>query len=311
MEEAREATPRIQRFRGVDRTFVAIVAGVFLFNYGLASALASRAKTWTDDWALTEEVIARGRIATWLPMPPKPEKQAPSKEGVGTGIAAAATTRGAPGPKKSSASLERMVKTVGLTSLIGSEGIGNGLKIGNDLWGGHEATSLEKAMREASSQGVEVRLDGGGEHRGTDTGTATSIGEVKTEGGAGDGAKKLSDRGPAGPRPRVTFDDDDDPPTATPGCDRAAIAKVVKRGLTALQACYERETKKLPTLAGKLVVRFTIGGDGHVNDVEFDEDTLGSAALRRCIDRSFRLWSFPSSPGECVASHPFLFAPVP
>lgn len=313
MAEPFENTPRVERFRGVDRTFLAIVAGVFLFNFGLASAVASRAKTWSDDWALMEEVIASGRIASFLPAPPaKPEKKGSVKQAdVGASVASTGSSRGTGGPKKPSASLDRLVKTVGLTSLIGSRGVGDGTDLVDELWGGHEATSLEKAMQDARAQGREVRLDGGGERRGPATGEARSIGEIETGGGAGEGAKKLADRGPARPRPSVTFEQEEDDPVPTPGCDRAAVAKAIKRNLTALQYCYEYETKKIQTLHGKVVVRFTVEPNGRASEVEIDEDSVGSPGLRRCIERTVRGWAFPAAQASCEYSHPFVFTPAP
>ncbi|HEY3448359.1 MAG TPA: AgmX/PglI C-terminal domain-containing protein [Myxococcales bacterium] len=309
MAEAEETTPRIQRFRAVDRTFVAIVAAVFLFNFGLASAIASRAKTWTDDWALVEE-LTTGRVTSGPLLPLRKKGKPTAKaEGEGVRVAVAGPARGNGGRPKPE--LDRLVKSSALLKIIGSEGLGDGWKLENRLWDGHEAASLEKAMQEARGSGVALRLDGGGEHRGGSTGETKSIGDLRTEGGPGEGSKQLADRGPTRPKPRVTFEEEEDPTPAGPGCDRAAIAKVVKRGLGALQACYEYETKKVPTLNGKIVVRFAIGEAGGVTEVEIDEDSVGSPGLRRCLERTLRRWLFPPVPGECVVSHPIVFAPIP
>jgi hypothetical protein len=46
--------------------------------------------------------------------------------------------------------------------------------------------------------------------------------------------------------------------------DRAQIDEVVKRHLSAIRYCYQRELQREPELAGKVVAKFTIGGDGSV-----------------------------------------------
>jgi hypothetical protein len=79
--------------------------------------------------------------------------------------------------------------------------------------------------------------------------------------------------------------------------------------LKAVKSCYERELKRNPSLKGKLVVRFLIGENGRVSEIEFEEDTLGNSAVATCIRSNIRLWVFPIKDSECPVSYPIVFMP--
>ncbi len=94
--------------------------------------------------------------------------------------------------------------------------------------------------------------------------------------------------------------------------DRAAIDAVVKRRLNQIRYCYERELQREPTLAGKLVVQFTIAKDGSVAVAQVGDSDLGSPTVEQCVVGRFLGMQFPESPsGVVVVTYPFRFAPDP
>jgi hypothetical protein len=81
--------------------------------------------------------------------------------------------------------------------------------------------------------------------------------------------------------------------------------------IRALKACYDRELKRAPTLAGKLILAFAIDGRGRVSTVSFAQDSLNSRAIEQCIRERAEAWRFPEPPdGRDVAiEFPLIFAP--
>jgi hypothetical protein len=78
-----------------------------------------------------------------------------------------------------------------------------------------------------------------------------------------------------------------------------------------MQSCYERELKRDPSLKGKIVVRFVIGISGRVDEVEIDENTMGSDEVANCIGTTIKVWTTPFKPeSEVPVYYPFIFTPA-
>jgi hypothetical protein len=94
--------------------------------------------------------------------------------------------------------------------------------------------------------------------------------------------------------------------------DRSLIDAVVKRNMSQIKYCYQRELAKSPSLAGKVTVKFTIAGDGSVSSAITKSSTLGSPAVESCINGRFLRMSFPEPMGNglVIVSYPFLFSPA-
>lgn len=92
--------------------------------------------------------------------------------------------------------------------------------------------------------------------------------------------------------------------------DKTAISGVVQRRLGAIKSCYERELKANPTLAGKIVVQFTIQESGRVGDVKVVSDSTSAPNVGKCIVTQISHFRFPSPEGGSVtASYPFVLQP--
>lgn len=93
--------------------------------------------------------------------------------------------------------------------------------------------------------------------------------------------------------------------------DRALIDEVIKRKMSQIRYCYTRELQKDPTLAGKIVIGFTIARDGSVSTASPKSTTVNNGAVEGCIVQRFRQMQFPEPKGGgiVVVSYPFLFSP--
>ena len=91
----------------------------------------------------------------------------------------------------------------------------------------------------------------------------------------------------------------------------AEIASVVKRRTGAVKACYERQLKRNPKLAGAVKIQFTIEQSGRVERASVLENTTGDAELGTCISGQIRSWRFRQPDGGSVTvAYPFVFAPA-
>ena len=92
--------------------------------------------------------------------------------------------------------------------------------------------------------------------------------------------------------------------------DRALIDQVVKRHSSALKYCYQREASNDPSLAGTVLMVFTIALDGTVSDATTArESTLANDAVTSCITGRFSRMRFPDPDGAAVqVTYPLAFA---
>ena len=90
--------------------------------------------------------------------------------------------------------------------------------------------------------------------------------------------------------------------------------KVITRVMTShkneFSACYDKVVRKNPSLAGRVVLRFTIRGDGSVRNVKVRETSLNHAGVENCIVRVGKKLRFPGESGRDVTKvwYPFVFS---
>jgi hypothetical protein len=85
------------------------------------------------------------------------------------------------------------------------------------------------------------------------------------------------------------------------------VNRVVLAHRGALQACYEIEAQKDPTLRGGVVVSWTIDASGAVTSANRASSTLNNARVEGCVLRQVKTWHFPASDGSTLANYPFSF----
>lgn len=93
--------------------------------------------------------------------------------------------------------------------------------------------------------------------------------------------------------------------------DREAVAKTVNSHLQEVRACYERALLKDPSLAGKVVLEWTISTSGTVTTAKTKTSTLRNSSVESCILSSLKTWKFPAAKGgQVIVSYPFMFNSV-
>jgi TonB family protein len=93
--------------------------------------------------------------------------------------------------------------------------------------------------------------------------------------------------------------------------DASLVVKMIKARIGAIRACYERELKRNPTLAGKVTIQFTIEQRGNVTGVKVTDNTTGDTAVGQCVANAVQNFRFNPGPdgGSVTFSYPFVFAP--
>jgi len=92
------------------------------------------------------------------------------------------------------------------------------------------------------------------------------------------------------------------------GLDKEIIRRVVRRHINEWRYCYERELQSQPSLAGRIILSFTIGPNGQVLTARMTSSTVGNAAVEQCVAQAVRRWRFPAPRGGgiVVVSYPIL-----
>ncbi len=93
--------------------------------------------------------------------------------------------------------------------------------------------------------------------------------------------------------------------------DRALIDEVVKRHMSQIRYCYQRELQKDASVGGKLVIRWTIANDGSVSRAGTKSSTIDHAGVEQCVEGRFLRMTFPKPRGNgiVIVTYPFLFNP--
>lgn len=92
------------------------------------------------------------------------------------------------------------------------------------------------------------------------------------------------------------------------GLDADLIAEVVRRNQGQIMFCYEQGLQSDPQLAGRVAVKWTIGGNGQVKSAHIDSSTVNSKIVEDCILARLKSWKFPLPQGgvDVSVSYPFM-----
>lgn len=86
------------------------------------------------------------------------------------------------------------------------------------------------------------------------------------------------------------------------------IDHVVAARARVFRVCFEKELQRNPNIAGKLVVRFKIAADGHVESASATAGTtLNNDAVTACVTRNLMLLKFPAKDSSSLVNYPFVF----
>jgi hypothetical protein len=216
-----------------------------------------------------------------------------------------AAPRPRPAPGKPGTPIGDQIRNIGLIPLLTARGPDGSSALEDVLSSGGVDRSLDEALRNVGGVGI-AGTDAlhGLRGPGTGTGRVVTPGDLRGLGG-------IVDARPTGPiaerdvssRLKVA------PPVVEGGqADLESITREIRARRKAIAACYERALKQKPTLAGKLVIRFSIAAAGTVSAVDIDDDTLGAPEVGACVRGLVLRWRFaPPAEAPVELSFPFVF----
>lgn len=148
---------------------------------------------------------------------------------------------------------------------------------------------------------------GGG---GTGEGTI-GLGNLGTIGkGGGGGSGSGYGRGAGGLSGRRAHAPDVVPGTAQVrgALDKEIIRRIIRRHINEVKFCYEKELAKKPDLYGRVMIQFTISGNGQVVSSAVQNSTMNNVSVEQCIASAVRRWEFPKPQGGgvVIVSYPFV-----
>lgn len=242
-----------------------------------------------------EEAGGKGQEAAPVQEAPK---EKPSDEG-DAGDKGGDKQKEAAAPR-SKEQVREAVRSKGILAILGAKKSGGGA-LSDVLGEGGLAGSLDQALSDVggvvvAQRGMDVRSA-----RGSGGGKAAGIGDLEAGAGRGMGLGSKAERKVAASVDTAAFE-------TSGSLSGDAIRQVIQRQLRQVQYCYEKELSTKPDLAGKVVVRITIGEDGAVAKFEIESTTLNDQAVESCILQRVRRWKFPApDSGTVSVSLPFVF----
>ncbi|MFZ5441038.1 MAG: AgmX/PglI C-terminal domain-containing protein [Myxococcota bacterium] len=288
----------------VDRGFLVVLGLSLAAHFAGVGWISSQPVPEERDVTIDEYDVDRfAKVVLPLPKPKPTPPPASTGEGPKTAPTKepAAPARRPVAARPSQAEVNARVKTLGLLGIIGARGEGRGA-VGDVLSG--SANDVAEALRGARQLTVATVDDATAlRRRGADTGETDSIDLPGTE-----GVKhvKLVERQNTDVVARV----ETEPVEVSTGFpDERELSRWLNQRKAAVQSCYERELKRLPSLHGRLVIRFVVTPRGRVDDLDFAEDSLRSKPVEDCISGLMRNWVLPFAPADDVpVSLPFIFS---
>jgi hypothetical protein len=140
------------------------------------------------------------------------------------------------------------------------------------------------------------------------TGSGSGVPRVAT--GSGSGSARPAVEKPASPPETPAPATTERPPAGVAGkatIDGNAVKVTVRSHIAEIQSCYERGRMDNLDLAGRVVMRISVGTDGQVAAVAAESSTLNAPKVEGCIAKAIKGWQFPPAVGgTAVISYPFV-----
>lgn len=311
--------------KGIDWVFTAIVVFLYILFFGLIVWLESA------DWPMTEGIAEVSADYAQYVVPPPEEpvvEEETSDEGEEVAEETAATeapkqnkpSESSGGPSESNdvassaearARIAEEAASQVETALIGA--LGEGGALADVLAGGMDTSGAADVLATASGVGVATGKSGSLRSRtgGGGSGQGGGLGGLKAAGGSGAttarGTGEVKERVIRG---NVSFSGGADV-GGSGDFDQNQVTRKIKGAKSALKRCYENSLKSNPSLAGKVVVEFTIEPRGNVSKASPVENSTGDGAFASCISSVVKRlrWSPGPEGGAVTYEYPFVFQP--
>ena len=192
-------------------------------------------------------------------------------------------------------------QNAGLSTIFGTKGLGGDLK---GAIGGITGKSVGDAQG-FGGLGLKGAGTGGG-----GIGNTIGVGDVGTRGrGGGQGSfgKGVGGLGKKGSA-NVQISSSE---AKIVGYDKELVRRVVHAHHAQLRYCYESELVRNPDMSGKVTIKWVIGPQGTVTQVNTLASTLGNKRVESCINARVKSWNFPppKDGGIAIVTYPFVFRP--
>lgn len=184
---------------------------------------------------------------------------------------------------------------------------GGDISVGNDsrsalgnMWG----ASLDEAAGAGGLGFSGLEQGGGGKGEGIGIGRVGTIGtDLGNQGGFSRG---LTQKTHVAKPPRVRAEG----VTTSGRLPGEVIQRIVRQNFGRYRFCYEQGLRGNPNLQGRVAVRFVIGRDGGVSQVQNGGSDMPDANVVSCVVRSFYGLSFPAPEnGIVTVNYPIMFQP--
>jgi TonB family protein len=250
-----------------------------------------------------EEVEEATEVAETTPQPSNTQ----SSESTSSNSQSAADADARLAVEEAQAQVEQML----LGALGGSDGAFQDVLAGGAVTGNAEdvMAQAEGVGVATSAEGGSLRERGGGGRVGSRTAGLGGL-QARTGGGAGQAQQEgevVVERRIRGSVQQGALADE----SGSGIFDPQIVVRQIRARLRAIQRCYERELRNNPTLAGRVMVRFTIQPTGTVSGAQATENSTGSPAVAACVVSTIRRFRFNPGPegGSVSFAYPFVFAP--
>lgn len=196
-----------------------------------------------------------------------------------------------------------------LLGALGSDGA-----LHDVLAGGAVTGSAADVLAQAQGVGVASTGTGGTLRDRSGGGTVGGSGDLGGLRRAGGDTGERAEGGTvteAAPRGRFRAEEGDEEASSSGDFDQQAVVRMINTRRSAIQACYERELRATPTLAGRVAVQMTIQESGSVSGVHVTANTTGNDAVGSCVSRVIQGFRFNPGPdgGSVTYTFPFVFEP--
>lgn len=283
----------LQNEKDSERRWYYILASVLLLALLLGSIILTRSN---EPSAKMEEALKQEVVKIVKSIPPKQKTElAPTMNNQTQETAAV--------QPKTKSSLKRMGALAALGSLskskqrggldLGAANTTAGPGLGGTEGSGGVQTSLYAKGVVAAPLGAGGNVQGGGGYgtKGKGGGQA-GYGKLSMIGSVGDSAIPLGNEA-----------------VIETGLDRDMIAAVVNRNSGQIRFCYEQGLQgSSPSLNGRVVANWTIGGNGLVKLAGIESSSINSKIVEDCIVMRLKTWKFPLPQGgvDVKVSYPFV-----
>ena len=314
--------------KGIDWVFTAFVTFSFMMHFGFIIYLENA--DWDLDSGIGELPPELSQMILDEPPPPPEDTpteevtdapteeavaEAPSTHAPASNAHAENTGAEAPSQAEATARMAEEASAAAEMLLVGALGEADGA-FRDVLAGGAVTGNAADVLAQANGVGVAsgaaggaLRSRGGG---GNGSGEGGGLGGLAAAGGAGATAQQNEGTQVVEVRVRGNLRLDDGEAIGGDGdFDARQVVSLIRQRLSAIRACYERELRRNPQLAGKVTVDFTIQTTGSVSGVRASENTTGDSAVATCVTgvvQRFR-WNPGPEGGSVTFSYPFVFAP--